>query len=111
MAGKPFREGPEYIGTTGDDIYVPGTGTYALVYHIHVANTTGTAALVSLYIGSTGAETGGTELCKDHSIPANDEKDFYFPAGLKLATTDFLVGDADGASELAVTVTGELFAA
>jgi len=27
--GKPFKEGPEFVGTTSDDIYNPASGTYA----------------------------------------------------------------------------------
>ncbi len=44
---------------------------------------------------------------KGHSVPANDERDWYWPAGLPLKTADFLTGLSDTASALAITVTGD----
>lgn len=111
MAGTPFKDGPAYITTSSDDLYVPSSNTYALVRHIHVANTSASSCWVSLFVGATGAEAGGTELVGQKVVAANDVADFYFPAGLKLTTADFLVGDAQTGSVLTATITGELYAA
>ncbi len=111
MAGTPFKDGPAYVTTSSDDLYVPAANTYALVRHIHLANTTGSAATCALYVGATGAEAGGTEILGTKSIPANDTLDLYFPAGLKLTSSDFLVGDAGTGSAITATITGELYAA
>lgn len=111
MAGTPFKEGPEFVGTTSDNIYNPASNTYALVRHIHLVNQDSSARTVSLWLGATGAEADGTELLEEYSIAANDVFDLYFPAGLKMTASDFLTGTASAASQVIVTVTGELYAA
>lgn len=110
MAGTPFKDGPSAMATSAADLYVPAANTYALVRHIHVANAAGSAATVNLYVGATGGSANGTELCEGYSIAANDVADFYFPAGLKLTSSDFLSGFGS-ATTCVVTVTGELYAA
>lgn len=109
--GKPFKEGPEFVGTTSDDIYNPASGTYALVRHIHLVNQDSTPRTVSLWVGATGAEADGTEILEGYTIAADNVFDMYFPSGLRLASTDFLVGTASAASMVIVTVTGELYVA
>jgi len=112
MAGTPFRDGPAFLVTTSEDVYVPPANTYALVRQIHVANSNAAARAFSLWIGATGAEANGTEVAELKNVPANDYVDMYFPAGLKLTVTDFLVGlSSVDATSLAITVTGELYAA
>jgi len=111
MAGTPFKDGPAFITDASDDLYVPGSGTYALVRHIHLVNTDSSARTVSLYVGATGAEAAGTEILKDKSIAVGDVYDCYFPAGLKLTSTDFLVGDASVTNKVTATISGELYVA
>lgn len=111
MAGTPFKEGPEFVGTSSDNIYTPGSNTYALVRHIHLVNQDSSARTVSLWLGATAAEADGTEILEEKSIAANDVYDLYFPSGLKMTTSDFLTGTASAASQVIVTVTGELYAA
>lgn len=110
MAGTPFKDGPAYLTDASDNVYVPAANTYALVRHIHLCNTDSSARTVTLWVGATGAEAGGTEILKDHSIGAKGEYDLYFPSGLKLLETDFLVGAASTTNVVTATVTGELHA-
>lgn len=111
MAGTPFVD-QGAIAVTSEDLYTPPANTYALVRHIHVANTNAASRSVSLWRGATGAEGAGTAITEGEVITGNTTKDYYFPAGLKFTTTDFLVGlsTVDGTS-LEATVTGELYAA
>lgn len=111
MAGTPFKDGPAYVANAAADLYVPSANTYALVRHIHLANTDSTARTVSLYVGATGGSSGGTELLGTYSIAANDVADVYFPAGLKLTSSDYLTGVASAASKVVCTISGELYAA
>lgn len=74
---------------------------------IIVTNKTGGAVTFRLYIGATGANAAGTELFFDESVPANTEKVYPFPGGLKLVSTDFLVGGASAATSLTITGMGE----
>lgn len=112
MAGTPFKEGPEFLVTTSEDVYNPAANTYSLIRHIHIANTNASARTVSLWVGATGAETNGTEIVEGKSIAGNDVYDMYFPSGLRLASTDFLVGMSSAdATSLVITVTGEKYAA
>lgn len=111
MAGTPFKDGPAYIANAAADLYVPSANTYALVRHIHIANDDSSAVTVSLYVGATGGSAAGTQLAGGYSIAANDNFDIYFPAGLKLTSSDYLSGVASAASALSCTITGELYAA
>lgn len=110
MPGTPFKDGPAAFAAAAADIYVPAANTYALVRHIHVANAAGSAGTFNLYVGATGGSANGTELCELLAIGASDVVDLYFPAGLRLAATDFLTGLAS-ATTIVVTVTGEIYAA
>ena len=112
MADKPFKDGPAYITDLSDDLYVPSAATLiADIKHIHLVNTSGSAVTVSLYVGATGAEAGGTEILGAKSIAANDVYDLYFPAGRPLTSADFLVGDASTTNVVTATITGTLRAA
>lgn len=112
MAGTPFVDGPAYVKDSSDDLYVPASSAvYALVRHIRLVNTDASAVTVTLYVGATGAEVAGTEILDEWSIDAKGEKDIYFPAGLKLTSTTFLVGDASTSDKVVATIMGELYAA
>ena len=111
MAGTPFKDGPESLSNSVANIYTPSANTYALIRHIHIANTDSSARTVNLYVGLTGGSANGTELVEGYSIAANDVLDLYFPAGLKLTSSDFLTGSASAATVCVITTTGELYAA
>jgi hypothetical protein len=113
MAGTPFKAGPAFIVATSEDIagVTPGSSLiYRLIRHIHVANTNASARTLSLWLGLTGAETSGTELIEGKSVAGADEYNMYWPAGLRVLSTDFLVGmsGSDGTS-LVITVSGESY--
>jgi len=107
VQGKPFRDGPEYLANAAANIYNPAAGTYAIVSHIRLVNTTNTTRTASLYIGASGGSAGGTELLGGYAIPANDFLDLYFH--LYLTSSDFLSGLASAASAVTIITSGELF--
>lgn len=114
MPGTYFQDGPAFITDTSDDLYAPASGQYALVRHIRLVNTDTNAIVVSLWVTTTGAETAGTEILKDHSLAAKGTSaavlDLYFPAGLKLTNTSgILVGDAGTTNKVTATIMGELY--
>lgn len=79
----------------------------SIVRQIDIANKTGGAVTFRLYLGATGANTAGTELAYDVSIPANSVYTKYFSPGLLMASTDFLVGGAAANTSLTATIMGE----
>lgn len=100
--------GPAYVAASATNIYVPSSALiYGVVKHIRLVNKDSAARTVTLYVGATGGSAGGTEILKDWSIAVAGEKDMYFPAGLKLLSTDFLTGLASSASAVTVTVMGD----
>lgn len=111
MAGKAFKDGPEYVANSATNIYVPSANTVARIRHIHLTNKDSSARTVTLYVGATGGSAGGTEILKDKSIAVGDTYDLYFPAGLLLTASDFLTGICSAASAVVVTTSGELEAA
>ena len=66
---------------------------------------TASAATFSLFVGLTGASTGGTQLFGTQSIGANSAFDYYCVR--KMLSTDFLVGIASAGSTLVIDVEGE----
>ena len=97
--------------TTAASVFTPGVASEYRIYTIQIANTTGTAALASVYHdvdGTTYSEV--TALLFGKSVPANDYITLNFTAG---------IGDHQSAGNLAVktgtnsaltfTVYGEVF--
>ena len=98
--------GPAYLANSIANIYnQSSTLLYTRLRHIHIANVTAGAVTFTLYIGGTGGSTGGTELYKGVSIPANSAFDYY--PDRKLLSTDFLTGLASAASSLVIDLEGE----
>lgn len=98
--------GPAYLSNSVANIYTPPASTiYTVIRHIHIANVTTSAATFTLYIGATGGSTGGTELFKLYSVPANGSFDYY--CNRKMLSTDFLTGLASAGSTLVIDVEGE----
>ena len=104
--------GPLALTTTlSTNVY---NNTSALIYDmlngIIVANKTASAATFTLYLGATGANAAGTELFVAVSVPANTTSFFYFPgAGLKITSTQFLVGGSGTTTALTITGFGQQF--
>jgi hypothetical protein len=107
MAGTPRKiAGPAFIAASATNIYTPPASTiYTVIRHIHIANVTGAAVSFNLWVGLSGGSLAGTELFKQHSIPANVEFDYY--CVLRLDSTDFLTGLASAATSLVIDVEGE----
>lgn len=98
--------GPAYMGSSAADIYTPPASTiYTIIKHIHIANVTSGSVTFSLYVGTTGGSTGGTELFKAKTLAANDSFDYY--CNMKMSSSDFLSGLASAGTSLAITVEGE----
>lgn len=112
MADKIVRNfGPLALTITlTTNVYQGGNGGTASIYDvirtIWVTNKTTSAATVSLWLGATGANTAGTEILSAVSIPANTAVPFYFSPGLRMESTDFLVGGAGTATALTITGMG-----
>lgn len=80
---------------------------YDTIKQINVCNKTAGAVTFSLWLGANGANAAGTELFTAVSVPANTTSVFYFSPGLKMTSTDFLVGGASAATSLTITGMGE----
>lgn len=83
----------------------------ALIYdslkQLVVTNKTAGAVTFTLYLGATGANAAGTELFTAVSVPANTTNNYYFQPGLKMVSTDFLVGGASANTSITITGIGE----
>ena len=96
--------------TLSTNVYNQGSALiFDIIKHIHVVNKTGGAVTFSLWLGATGANTAGTEMFNAQSVPANSVYDWYTP-GLKMVSTDFLVGGASAATSLTIQINGETYA-
>lgn len=116
---KTFRFGPLALTTVmTTNILNPPTaagGTnggaspqFIILKHIRIVNKTGVAATFSLWLGGTGGNVAGTEVIGTaKSVPANDAYDYYTP-GLRIDSTDFLVGGAGTATALTIQGEGEI---
>jgi len=82
---------------------------YDSIRQISVAYKTGSAATFSLWLGATGGNAAGTELFNAVSVPANTTVTYYFTPGLKMTSTDFLVGGSGTATALTITGMGEQY--
>lgn len=109
--GFPRRPiGPIYLtGTYTTNLLRGGDNNSGLVTdrikYIHICNTDGSAHTFRIFLSTTGDNTGGKELYKDISIPANSYwSDF---CDLVLKDADFLVGGADTGSNLVITFYSE----
>lgn len=80
---------------------------YDVIKQINVANKSGSAATFRLFLGATGANAAGTELFFDVNIPIGATSSFYFQPGLKITSTEFLVGGSSAATALTITGIGE----
>lgn len=117
-SNRKFRFGPVALTTTlttnllncaitsvAGPVGFTATQPYMLLTRIHVSNKSAAVATYSLWIGATGANAAGTEFIGT-AIPvlANGVSDWY-SSGLRMDSTDFLVGGASANS--ALTIEGE----
>jgi hypothetical protein len=117
-SNKRFKFGPIALTTTlttnilnpaaaSGGVNAGSSGQYIILSHLRVVNKTGSAATVSLWIGSTGGNAAGTEFAwQATSVPANSYLDWY--GSMRLETTDFLVGGAGTTTALSLTGEGEV---
>lgn len=119
MQNKRFRFGPIALTSTlTTNLLNPATatgGTNAdssaqVIYlrQIRLVNKTSGAVTVTLYLGATGANAAGTELCLAKNVPANDWVDIWFPEPLKITSSDFLVGGASANTSITIWGHGEI---
>jgi hypothetical protein len=97
--------GPAQPGTTNGTLYTVPGATTATLRNIHIANTTASAATISLAINGTAA-TAANCFLSGLSIPANGSYDWS--GFLVLATTDTLQGLQGTTGALTVTVSAIL---
>ena len=108
MAGTPVKAGPAYVTTGSVNQFTVAAGTYVLVRHIHITNTSGSTRTYTAYLGASGAAAAGTEIVRTRTLSANgtsgDTLDVYFPQGLRMATTDFITATAGTDSTSLVSI-------
>jgi hypothetical protein len=93
----------------GVGVPTDSTTTYFLIKRIRIVNKTGSPATFSLWLGASGANAAGTEVIGNaKSVAGNDAFDWTSSPGLRLDTTDFLVGGASGANALTLEGEGEI---
>lgn len=113
MSGTPKRlYGPAYLSNTYTTNVYNQSSALLLTYitKMRFINVTAAPVTFRLYLGATGANTGGTEIMPlNMSVAANDEINEY--GLLVLASTDFLVGGASAGSSIVIVLEGELVAA
>lgn len=113
-----FSFGPVALTNTyTTNIFNPGTTTGGVnctsapfdklnvrLDHLRIVNKTAGAVTFRLYKGATGANSAGTEIAYDQSVPANSYVDLWDLG--RFATTDFLVGGASANTSLTIAGSG-----
>jgi hypothetical protein len=119
MQNKVFRSGPIALTTTTTtNLLNPPTASggvnagsspqYIIAKHFRAVNKTAGDQTISLWLGATNANAAGTELAwQGTTVPANSYIDYYSP-GLRIDSTDFLVGGASAAASITLTIEGEI---
>jgi hypothetical protein len=108
LAGALKKQvGPIYLTVTlTTNVYNNNSSLiYDNIKHLEVVNTTGSAATFTLYISTTGDNTGGREWFKGQSVAANSTYHWY--GNKKLVSTDFVVGGSGTGSALTIMLEGE----
>jgi hypothetical protein len=119
-ANKAIRLGPVALTTTAaTNVWNPptttggvGTGTtntntYYIIRHIRATNTTGTAATVTINVGTTGIVTLPSVMAwYQTTVPANSAIDWY--GALRLDVADFLVASSQTTAAITLTADAEI---
>lgn len=122
VSNRPFNFGPLALTTTlttnilnptitslSGPIGFTATQPYILIRHMAITNKTASAATFSLWKGASATNAAGTEIRTGVSVPANSVVDLWFPGpGLRLNSSDFLVGGASAATALTILGEGEI---
>ena len=95
--------GPAQPATTNATLYTVPGATTAAIRNIHITNTTGTAATISLSINGTAATVANCIIAAE-SVPANGSYDWSGFIGL--AAADTIQGLQGTLSALTVTISG-----
>ena len=103
MADSRFY-GPAQPGTTAATLFTAPTAGSATIRHIRIANTTATAATITI---SVGADAAGKRIYDTFSVPAHGIHDSGSMA-LVLANSETLQGLQGTASALTLTISGSL---
>ena len=99
--------GPVYLTISAVNLF-GASGDRQWVKQVHIVNTDSSNHTFSLYVSAgTGDTTSGTELAKDVVVPAKSYVDLWFPAGMSVLDTEFLVATADADNKLVATVIGK----
>ena len=97
--------GPAQPGTGNATLYTVPGGTTAVIRNIHICNTTGTAATVSLAVNGSAA-TAANLFIAAQNIPANGSYDWS--GFLALATAETIQGLQGTLNACTVTISGVL---
>lgn len=94
MAGTPKLIGPTALTSTlTTNVYNQGSALlFDMIKHIRIVNKNAAARTVTLYFGATGANAAGTELAFQETVPALGEFSIFYPQGMKMLSTQFIVG-------------------
>lgn len=89
---------------TGDTLLYTDAGTGTIIRGIHVANTTGTAATITLGLNAAAALTGANHFYSAFSVPANGVVDW---SGFQVVSASGTIRALQGTSTaLTVTISG-----
>jgi hypothetical protein len=94
--------------TGGTNPGTPSSNTFAIIYWIQLIDKGGNGGTVNLYLGASTANSAGTELCKALAVPANGITPIYFPSGLRITTSQYIVGGASAGTEITFLAGGEI---
>lgn len=119
MNNKSFRFGPLALTTTlttnllnpptaSGGVNAGSSAQYILLKHLRIVNKTGSIQTFSLWLGATGANAAGTEIIgQEQEVPAHGSYDWFSP-GLRITSSDFLVGGASANNSLTIEGEGEI---
>lgn len=94
--------GPALLTNVDAQLISPAAGHTFVIRHIHINNTSGSAAT---FILSVGADAAGTELFTSKSVAANDVYDWF---GLLIVNaTESFRGHAGTTNVLNITINGD----
>lgn len=109
MPGTPKKTGPVTLSTTTTTNLMQGGGgdatKYDVITQLRVTNRTGIAARFSIWLGGANGNVAGTEQWIGKQVSANDVYVWY--GRLPLKSTEYLVGGADTANALTITIEHE----
>lgn len=82
---------------------------YDSIKQINIINKTSSPHTFTAYLGASGGNVAGTEIAFQLPIPANSVVPLFFSPGLKMLSSDFIVGGADANTALTIVIISEQF--